>query len=144
MIKFIWVTLILIASVFIFRIAGNKSEKMVRSTDRSIKRENVQQVNNTNDRSALKIDETYTSLALILGGMPFNTAGNQAVMNIFNEQATKRHITNIEKMWKTLEGNRLKKMGVLADGMLIWQMCAMLCGCFHSRETLAPKMYKNT
>ncbi len=118
MIKFIWVTLILIASVFIFRIAGNKSEKMVRSTDRSIKRENVQQVNNTNDRSALKIDETYTSLALILGGMPFNTAGNQAVMNIFNEQATKRHITNIEKMWKTLEGNRLKKMRAWRTGTL--------------------------
>ena len=108
--KFIWVMLILIASIFIYRIAGNKSEKMVRSADRSIKRDNIQQVNNTNDRNALRINETYTSLSLIMGGMPFNTAGNQTVMNIFNKQATKRHITNIEKMWKTLEGNRLKKM----------------------------------
>lgn len=108
--KVIWVTLILIASVFIYRIAGNKGEKMLRVEDRSIKRNNVQQVNNTDQNAALKIDEAYTSLSLILGGMPFNTAGNQTVMNIFNERATKRHITATEKMWKTLEGNRLKSM----------------------------------
>lgn len=108
--KFIWVTLILLTSVFIYSIGGDKNEKMPRSEDRTIRRNDIQQVNNAQQNAALKIDENYTSLSLILGGMPFNTSGNQAVMNIFGAKATKRHVTAIERMWKTLEGSRLKKM----------------------------------
>ncbi|WP_299456884.1 hypothetical protein [uncultured Microscilla sp.] len=108
--KFIWIFLVLVASVFIYRIAGDKKEKMPRLENRSIQRDHVQAVNNTGENTALKIDEKATSLALILGGMPFNTAGNQMVTRIFDQKATKTHITAIEGMWKTLEADRLKKM----------------------------------
>lgn len=111
--RFIWVFLALVASVlFIYRIAGNKQESkdVHRLENRDIRRSNTQQVNNPDGNLALKIDERATSLSLILGGMPFNTAGNQLVSTIFDQKATKTHISAIEAMWKVLEGKRLKKM----------------------------------
>lgn len=104
--KFIWTVLVVVASIFIYRLAGDKKEDVPRLANRSIQRNSVQAVSNTGNLP--KIDEKATSLALILGGTPFN--GDQLVTSIFNKTATKTHISAIERMWKVLEADRLKKM----------------------------------